>query len=1077
LVDISTRQGGTDAAHAKPHKHLINMGDSMSVATPQALRQRLRDYHRIDEETLVEELIAKARFTPSEQQGIRQRATPLVQTVRDQRLKSGGIDAFLTTYDLSSREGVVLMCLAEALLRIPDADTVDRLIRDKIGSTEWQKRLGASHSTFVNAGTWALMLTGQIVNLDTAQRNVSGILKRLVSRTGEPVIRQAVTTAMRILGKQFVMGRNIHEALERARSAEKAGYRHSYDMLGEAARTSADALRYFDSYSKAIAAIGDAASGRPPFIAPSISIKLSALHPRYDVASEDRVRRELLPAIKALAVRAKARNIGLTIDAEEAERLELSMGLIEALATDHELVGWNGLGLAIQAYQKRALPLLDWLADVAHRGQRRLLVRLCKGAYWDAEIKIAQERGHSDYPVFTRKVTSDVSYLACARRLFADPQAFYPAFATHNAHTLAAVAEIAISAGGSDEWEYQRLHGMGEELYDQIVGARKWNQACRVYAPVGSHEDLLAYLVRRLLENGANSSFVNRIADAELPIDALIADPVERLAALAVKRQPRIPLPRDLFGAERANSEGPDMNDKAALQDLHQAIKQSRTVNYLAAPLIGGKQGVGASSRPVCSPANQREVVGQVIEASVADVTAALAVAQAAFPAWEATPAATRAAALERAADLMQEGLPELVALIVREGGRIQVDAVSEVREAIDFCRYYAAQAREKFAAPIELPGPTGESNSLSLHGRGVFVCISPWNFPLAIFVGQVAAALAAGNTVLAKPAEQTPLVAALAVRMLHSAGIPTNVLAFLPGDGRVGAAMVAGRECAGVAFTGSTEVARVIARSLAGKDGPLVPLIAETGGQNALIADSSALPEQIVRDVLASAFNSAGQRCSALRVLFVQADIADRVGTMLAGAMQELRIGDPADLRTDVGPVIDEAARKLLVAHASWLDSFATPLHTCPLDEQATAHGSFFAPRAYEIDSLSRLEREVFGPILHIVRWRGEDLDKVCDAIASTGYGLTLGIHSRIENTIRRITARLHVGNTYVNRNLIGAVVGVQPFGGEGLSGTGPKAGGPHYLYRFASERTLSVDTTAAGGNASLMALDAGDD
>jgi RHH-type proline utilization regulon transcriptional repressor/proline dehydrogenase/delta 1-pyrroline-5-carboxylate dehydrogenase len=522
----------------------------MSVATPQALRQRLRDYHRIDEETLVEELIAKARFTLSEQQGIRQRATPLVQTVRDQRLKSGGIDAFLTTYDLSSREGVVLMCLAEALLRIPDADTVDRLIRDKIGSTEWQKRLGASHSTFVNAGTWALMLTGQIVNLDTAQRNVSGILKRLVSRTGEPVIRQAVTTAMRILGKQFVMGRNIHEALERARAAEKAGYRHSYDMLGEAARTSADALRYFDSYSKAIAAIGDAASGRPPFIAPSISIKLSALHPRYEVASEDRVRRELLPAIKALAVRAKARNIGLTIDAEEAERLELSMGLIEALATDHELVGWNGLGLAIQAYQKRALPLLDWLADVAHRGQRRLLVRLCKGAYWDAEIKIAQERGHSDYPVFTRKVTSDVSYLACARRLFADPQAFYPAFATHNAHTLAAVAEIAISAGGSDEWEYQRLHGMGEELYDQIVGARKWNQACRVYAPVGSHEDLLAYLVRRLLENGANSSFVNRIADAELPIDALIADPVERLAALAVKRQPRIPLPRDLFGAE-----------------------------------------------------------------------------------------------------------------------------------------------------------------------------------------------------------------------------------------------------------------------------------------------------------------------------------------------------------------------------------------------------------------------------------------------------------------------------------------------------------------------------------------------
>ena len=1049
----------------------------MSVATTQALRQRLRDYHRIDEDRIVEELIAQARFTHSEQQGIRDRATPLVQTVRDRRLKTGGIDAFLTTYDLSSREGVVLMCLAEALLRIPDADTVDRLIRDKIGNTEWQKRLGTSHSTFVNAGTWALMLTGRIVNLDTADRNLSGTLKRLVARTGEPVIRQAVITAMRILGKQFVMGRNINEALERARSAEKAGYRHSYDMLGESARTSADALRYFDSYSKAIAAIGDAAAGQPPFIAPSISIKLSALHPRYEVANEDRVRRELLPAIKALAVRAKARNVGLTIDAEEADRLEISLDLIEALAIDHELVGWNGLGLAVQAYQKRALPVIDWLADVAHRGKRRLLVRLCKGAYWDAEIKMAQERGLADYPVFTRKVSSDVSYLACARRLFADPQAFYPAFATHNAHTLAAVAELAISAGGSDEWEYQRLHGMGEELYDQIVGKDKLGRACRVYAPVGSHEDLLAYLVRRLLENGANSSFVNRIADADLPIDALIADPVERLAALAVKRQTRIPLPRDLFGAERSNSEGLDMNDKATLEDLRSAIKQSTHVSYLAAPLIAGKQGSGASSRPVCSPADQREVVGQVIEASTADVNAALAVAQAAFPAWEATPASVRAAALDRAADAMQGRLPELVALIVREGGRTQADAVSEVREAIDFCRYYAAQAKEKFSEVIELPGPTGERNCLSLHGRGVFVCISPWNFPLAIFVGQVAAALAAGNTVLAKPAEQTPLVAALAVSLMHGAGIPVGALAFLPGDGRVGAAMVAARECAGVAFTGSTEVARIIARTLAGKDGPLVPLIAETGGQNALIADSSALPEQIVRDVVASAFNSAGQRCSALRVLFVQADIADRVSSMLAGAMQELRIGDPADLRTDVGPVIDEAARKVLVAHSSWLDSFATPIHACPLDEQATSHGTFFAPRAYEIDSLSRLEREVFGPILHVIRWRGEDLDKVCEAIANTGYGLTLGIHSRIEETIRRITSRLHVGNTYVNRNVIGAVVGVQPFGGEGLSGTGPKAGGPHYLYRFASERTLSVDTTAAGGNASLMALDAGDD
>ncbi len=1045
----------------------------MSDANTHELRQRLREYHRIDEAKVVEELIALARFTPAEQQGIRERATPLVQTVRDRRLNTGGIDAFLATYDLSSREGVVLMCLAEALLRIPDAATVDRLIRDKIGNTEWEKRLGASHSTFVNAGTWALMLTGRIVNLDNEDRNLSGTLKRMLARAGEPVIRQAVITAMRILGKQFVMGRNIHEALERARSAEKAGYRHSYDMLGESARSGADALRYFESYSAAIQAIGDAAAGRPAFAAPSISIKLSALHPRYEVANEDRVRHELLPAVKALAVRAKARNIGFTIDAEEVDRLEMSLDLIEALAIDHELAGWNGLGLAVQAYQKRALPVIDWLADLAQRADRRLMVRLCKGAYWDAEIKLAQERGLADYPVFTRKSSSDLSYLACARRLFANREAFYPAFATHNAHTLAAVAEIAISAGGSDEWEYQRLHGMGEELYDQIVGDDKWGRACRVYAPVGSHEDLLAYLVRRLLENGANSSFVNRIADADLPIAALLADPVEKTAALASKRQPRIPLPRDLFGAERANSEGLDMNDQPTLADLRSAIEQSARVSYVAAPLLDGRPRTG-SSRPVRSPADQREIVGQVIEASVADVGAAFAVAQAAFPAWEGTPAIERAAALDRAADRMQGRLPELVALIVREGGRTQSDAVSEVREAIDFCRYYAAQAREKFSEAIPLPGPTGERNSLSLHGRGVFVCISPWNFPLAIFVGQIAAALAAGNTVLAKPAEQTPLVAALAVELLHSAGIPPGALAFLPGDGRIGAAMVAGRECAGVAFTGSTEVARLIAQTLAGKDGPLVPLIAETGGQNTLIADSSALPEQIVRDVVASAFNSAGQRCSALRVLFIQTDIADKVSEMLAGAMQELRIGDPADLRTDVGPVIDEAARGVLAAHARWLDSFATPIFTCPLDEEVTRHGTFFAPRAYEIDRIARLEREVFGPILHIVRWRADDLDQVCAAIANTGYGLTLGIHSRIDETIKRITDRLHVGNTYINRNLIGAVVGVQPFGGEGLSGTGPKAGGPHYLYRFASERTVSVDTTAAGGNAGLMALDA---
>ncbi|MFB0934473.1 MAG: bifunctional proline dehydrogenase/L-glutamate gamma-semialdehyde dehydrogenase PutA [Propionivibrio sp.] len=1045
----------------------------MSLSDSSALRAALREAYRADETRVVNSLIAKARFTPEEQQRIFERARPLVETIRDKRLKTTGIDAFLNTYDLSSREGVVLMCMAEALLRIPDTETVDKLIRDKIGNTEWANRLGASHSTFVNAGTWALMLTGHIVHLDGAEKNLGSTLKRLITRVGEPVIRQAIITAMRILGRQFVMGRNIDEALERAVAAEKHGYRHTFDMLGEAARTGADALRYYETYGRAIEVICAAAGGKPALEAPSVSIKLSALHPRFEVANEEGVRRELWPAVKDLALKAKRYNIGFTIDAEEMDRLELSLDLIEALALDSELAGWDGLGMAVQAYQKRALAAIEWLADLARRSGHRFGLRLVKGAYWDAEIKATQERGLSGYPVFTRKVNTDVSYLACAKRLFADPAAFYPAFATHNAHTLAAVAEI---AGDSNEWEYQRLHGMGEELYDEVVGPGKWGRACRVYAPVGSHEELLAYLVRRLLENGANSSFVNRIADASLPIEQLVADPVEKAAALAVKPHPGIPLPRNLFGAERANSEGLDMNDKATLDSLRRAIEASIAEHYEAAPLIGGKAVKGKSSK-VCAPADRRDVGGHGTGASSEDAAEAMARAAAAFRGWEETAAGERAAILDRAADMLQQRLPELVALIVREGGRTQADAVSEVREAIDFCRYYAAQAREKFAEPILLPGPTGERNTLSLHGRGVFVCISPWNFPLAIFIGQVAAALAAGNTVVAKPAEQTPLVAALAVRFLHAAGVPADALALLPGGGRIGAALVADPRCAGVAFTGSTEVARLIAQTLATRPGAIVPLIAETGGQNAMIVDSSALSEQVVRDVVASAFNSAGQRCSALRVLFLQEDIADKVSMMLCGAMQTLRVGNPTDIRTDVGPVIDDDARYMLERHSRKLDSFATPIYTCKLDDELTENGSFFAPRAFEIDDISRLEHEVFGPILHVVRWRSDELDRVCDSIANTGFGLTLGIHSRIDETIEHITQRLHVGNTYVNRNIIGAVVGVQPFGGEGLSGTGPKAGGPHYLYRFACERTLSVDTTASGGNAVLMSLDKGEE
>ncbi|HVI49623.1 MAG TPA: bifunctional proline dehydrogenase/L-glutamate gamma-semialdehyde dehydrogenase PutA [Candidatus Sulfotelmatobacter sp.] len=1040
-----------------------------SPAALDLLRGKIRDHLRVDESEIVNSLCEKARFSAAQQASILDRARPLVQSVRDQRLKSGGIDAFLNTYDLSSREGIVLMCIAEALLRIPDAETVDLLIRDKIGSTEWEKRLGASHSLFVNASTWGLMLTGRIVNLAQEDDGFAATLKRLVARAGEPVIRQAVITAMRILGRQFVMGRTMAEALDRARGDEKMGYRHSYDMLGESARTAQDALHYFESYSNAIAAIGQASGGRPALEAPSISIKLSALHPRYEVAQEDRVHRELFPSVKALALKAKALNIGFTVDAEEVDRLEMSLDLMAALAHDQELAGWDGLGLAVQAYSKRTLPVIQWLGGMTRHANRRLMVRLVKGAYWDAEIKMAQERGLSGYPVFTRKASTDVSYLACAKELFADPVAFYPAFATHNAHTVAAIAEI---AGNAQDWEFQRLHGMGEDLYSEVVPADRWNRPCRIYAPVGTHEDLLAYLVRRLLENGANTSFVNRIADADLPLEALLGDPVEQTIKTASKPHPRIPLPDDLFASSRRNSQGIDMHDKPSLASLKDAIAAQDASQITARPVVAGQPRSG-QEQPVTSPADHTQLVGHVVNASAQDVAEAMTSAQAAWRGWDATPAEKRASLLDKAADLFQERLPELLALIVREGGRTQGDALSEVREAIDFLRYYAAQAREKFAAPMLLPGPTGERNSLSLSGRGVFACISPWNFPVAIFTGQIAAALAAGNCVAAKPAEQTPLCGALAVRLLHEAGIPGDVLHFLPGDGRTGAAMVQDSRCAGVAFTGSTEVAKLIAQNLAAKPGPIVPLIAETGGQNALIADSSSLPEQVVRDVILSAFNSAGQRCSALRVLFIQADIADKVIGMLKGAMQELVVGDPGSLRTDVGPVIDEEARQTLLAHAAKLDSFAGLIHVCDLDASAGSRGTFFAPRAYEIDSLSRLDREVFGPILHVIRWKSDELDQVCDAIAATGYGLTLGIHSRIDETVARITSRLHVGNTYVNRNIVGAVVGVQPFGGEGLSGTGPKAGGPHYLYRFATERTLSIDTTAAGGNASLMSLD----
>ncbi len=1033
----------------------------LPVADP--LRRHLRSVHLADEAAVLVPLIEAARLSPDRQRQVQAEALRLAEGVRGR--KPGGLDAFLLEYRLSTQEGVVLMCLAEALLRIPDDETRDRLIRDKIGAADWGRHLGRSDSLFVNASTWALMLTGRVLGEDWVAGEAAKVLARVVARSGEPVIRQSVVQAMRILGRQFVMGRSIGEALDRAATGERRGYRHSFDMLGEAARTAADAERYLAAYADSIAAIGAAAGGRGPIDGPGLSVKLSALHPRYEFAQSDRVLAELVPRLRSLAQQARAADIALCIDAEEAERLELSLDVITAVFADPALDGWEGFGVAVQAYQKRAVPTLDILADLAKRTGRRLQIRLVKGAYWDSEIKRAQERGLPSYPVFTRKVSTDVSWLACCRRLLAAPELFYPQFATHNAHSLA----YARVAAGVRPYEFQRLHGMGESLYDQVVSP-EGGVACRVYAPVGSHEDLLPYLVRRLLENGANTSFVNRLADAEAPLEELVADPVARIVKLAVKPHPGIRPPADLYQPERRNSHGIDLSAPLMLEPLAQAMAAFDA--WQAAPLVAGHYGRGLE-RSITDPADRRREVGRAIDAGSPELDRALETAVRAQPEWDALPAVRRAEVLDRAAETYEAHRAELMALCVREAGKTIADSVAEVREAVDFLRYYAVRLRQDFAAPLVLPGPTGESNTLALHGRGVFCCISPWNFPLAIFTGQIAAALAAGNAVVAKPAEQTPLIAHRAVQLLHHAGVPVEVLHLLPGDGAtVGAALVADPRVGGIAFTGGTDTARLIYRRLAERPGPILPLIAETGGLNAMIADSSALTEQLVADVITSAFHSAGQRCSALRLLFLQDDGADKVLAMLAGAMDELRIGDPALLSTDIGPVIDEPARQALIDHAHRLDaSAARRIRVLDLPP-GTEHGTFFAPRAYQLDGSGLPDREVFGPILHVVRYAQDRLDDVLDAITTAGYGLTLGVHSRIDATIRRVLSRARVGNVYVNRSMIGAVVGTQPFGGEGLSGTGPKAGGPHYLHRFATERTLSVNTAAAGGNTALLSL-----
>ncbi len=1021
-----------------------------------------------DETEAVNDLLAQASLAPAERELVLARASELVARVRAKAGDQSAVESFMREYDLSSEEGVLLMCVAEALLRIPDADTADKLIRDKLGDADWKKHVGASESLFVNASTWGLMLTGRLVSLaEETRSNFSGALKRLVGRAGEPVIRLAVRQAMRIMGHQFVMGRTIEEAQDRSEQKENRAYRYSYDMLGEAALTAADAERYQQAYRDAITALGKRGPWPDVLAAPSISVKLSAIHPRYDVANRARVLAELTPRVLELARLAKANAIGMTVDAEEADRLELSLDVIGTVFADPSLEGWNGFGLAVQAYLKRAPFVIDWLAETARRTSRRWCVRLVKGAYWDSEIKRAQEQGLAGYPVYTRKPNTDVSYLACARQMFeAGADLIYPQFATHNAHTIAAIHHHARGR----PYEHQRLHGMGADLYAEVIGPGNLDVPCRVYAPVGSHEDLLPYLVRRLLENGANTSFVNRVVDEDVSIRDLVADPCEIVRHLDSKPHPRIPQPIGLFGEHRKNSMGANLANDNELRALADSVNAARRP-WVAAPLVPGAT-LSGEPRKVTDPGDRRRVIGESRTADAATIEKALANAVAAQPGWNALPATSRAKILEHAADLLEARRAEFIALAVREAGKTMSAAIAEVREAADFCRYYATMARKLFAQPERLPGPTGESNQLYLHGRGVFVCISPWNFPLAIFMGQIAAALAAGNSVIAKPADQTTLIGHAAVKLLHEAGVPEAALQFVPCKGStLGATLLTRPEVAGVCFTGSTETAWTINRTLAARDSSIAALIAETGGQNALIADSSALPEQLVKDALASAFDSAGQRCSAARVLFVQDDIADKVRTMLAGAMKQLKVGDPGLLSTDVGPVIDEASHKVLEEHAARMDREATRIGEVELGAE-TAHGTFFAPRAYEIPSLDILHKEVFGPILHLVRWKASELDQVIDAINATGYGLTLGIHSRIDDTIDHIVRRAQVGNCYVNRNQIGAVVGVQPFGGENLSGTGPKAGGPHYLLRFATERTVTINTTAAGGNASLLTL-----
>lgn len=1017
-----------------------------------------------DERLALAAALAAQPLSQETRAAVRGEAEALVRGARRRPRRQGVVESFLQEFSLSTPEGLALMCLAEALLRTPDPETRDQLIAEKVASADWASHAGRSDSLLVNASTWSLMLTGRLIAPDEqAGDDLPGFIRRLAGRLGEPVIRRAVAAAVGIMGEQFVLGATIDKALRRA-GAE--GFVCSFDMLGEGARTEADAARYEAAYAQAIAAVARHADGQGPEAGHGVSVKLSALSPRYEARAAERVWAELYPRVQRLAVQAARADINLTLDAEEADRLALSLELLDRLAREPELGGWRGLGLAVQAYQKRSPQVIEKVAEIARASGRRLMVRLVKGAYWDTEIKRAQVAGLPGYPVYTTKAATDLSYLVCAQALIAAAPALYPQFATHNAHTLAAVRTLARQAGLAVE--FQRLHGMGEPLYAAAV-ERYGEFPLRVYAPVGSHEDLLPYLVRRLLENGANTSFVHQLLDERTPVEKVVSDPVEVVCAAGAGPHPRIPLPVDLYGPGRRNSQGLDLSIAEVRRRLVAAVEQLDGEMAEAGPIVGGRPSPGQDVEVRTAPAHRARRIGRAGQAGAGDIDRAFQAARRAQPSWDAIGGEGRAPVLRAMADALEANRERLIALCAREAGKTLADGIAEVREAADFCRYYASLAERQFGRPETLKGPVGESNQMSLHGRGVFVCISPWNFPLAIFTGQIAAALAAGNAVLAKPAEQTPLIAAQAVRLFHKAGLSPDLLHLIPGDGPgVGQALIGHPACAGVAFTGGTETAWAINRTLAAKQGPIVPFIAETGGLNAMFVDTSALREQVIDDVLASAFGSAGQRCSALRLLFVPHETADGLIEGLAGAMDALVVGDPADPRTDVGPVIDAEARAALEAHVARLTREAKLIRQLKVPEG----GEFFGPALAEIADAGFLTREVFGPILHVVRYDPAELEAAAAPLRAAGYGLTLGVHSRLEAFAERVRRTVPAGNAYINRSMIGAVVGVQPFGGEGLSGTGPKAGGPYALLRYAVERAVSVNTAAQGGDPALLNL-----